>query len=82
MTRDENKLFFKMVRGAMIAFAAHVEKATASLEGGGEDSNVEPRECLKFDFLELFYAACEREGLPKSTAKEFKVRILDVLGFM
>ena len=80
MTPDENKLFFKMVRGAMIAFASHVEKATENL--AGDDSDLDPREYLKFDFLELFFAACDREGLSKELKKEFKVKILDVLGFM
>ncbi len=83
MNHDEAVRFLHMLRGTMIAFAAHAEQAAdviAAQRQGDED--IDLRDQLRFDFLELFYASCERESLSRETRKRYKVAVLDVLGFM
>lgn len=82
MKHDEAVLFLQMLRGSMVAFASHLDKVSGRIQKEAHAEDIDPTANLQVDFLELFYAACDREKLRPETRKEFKVLVLEVLGMV
>ncbi len=82
MKYEEAVKFLQMLRGSMVAFSAHLDSVTGSLQSEVQSGEVDPLDSIRVDFLELFYAACDKEKLRPETRKEFKVLVLQVLGMV